>query len=334
MAASVQMEQRTFEEGSCSFEEGCVDALGDRKLLRFSLKNPNTGAGDLFLGRPELTSELFEYSACHDHYHFTGYANYRLLDGDRNVVATGHKQAFCLLDYEPLSEDAPQEMYNCEFQGIQAGWSDIYERSLPCQWVDVTDVEPGEYTLEVHVNFEQRLAEEDYANNIGFATVTIEPDSCPMGCRDDDAGCCSAEDPCGRANDGYCDCNGTMEWDADDCRTCLACEMDTTCVAGCTLASDECCDPSNPCGLADNDVCDCEGTQTWDQFDCTSCVSSDPECANVNTCPNGCTEAANQPQCCTAANSCGYDNDGYCDCGGNQAWDAADCSNCTNPSCD
>ncbi len=339
LEASAEVVQREFVDGSCSFAEGCVDALGVRKLLRFSLKTPNTGAGDLFLGQP-FGNDLFEYSSCHDHYHFQGYAEYRILDTGGNPLAIGHKQAFCLLDYEALDGTSTPAQYDCSYQGISAGWSDIYESNLPCQWVDITDLPAGSYELEIRLNFEQTLAEESYANNTATIPITVEGDSCPNGCRPVDATCCAAGDPCGWAADGSCDCGGHYEWDVADCSACLplpdgSCDLVTSCVGGCTLATDPCCDAANTCNLDGNDVCDCEGTQAWDDADCTSCYSADPNCAAVDTCPNGCAAASQQPGCCGNTDDCGYANDGWCDCNGNAPWDFADCSNCqsTEPDC-
>lgn len=162
-----------FQQGSCSFFEGCIGAIGPRKLLRFDLKTPNIGDGDLFLGDPS-GNPLFVYSSCHDHMHFEGYARYRLLDAQMNEVATGHKQAFCLLDWEPFAPDAPdQPLYSCGYQGIQKGWADTYESNLPCQWVDVTGLPPGDYQLDVAVNEDHTLGEKDYSNNNASVTVTI-----------------------------------------------------------------------------------------------------------------------------------------------------------------
>lgn len=331
---SAEVVQRTFVEGSCSLEEGCIDALGDRKLLRFSLRTPNTGGGDLFLGDP-TGNDLFQYSPCHDHYHFKGYAEYRLLDENGNELALGHKQAFCLLDYDPLEGTATDPQYDCSYQGISKGWSDIYESSLPCQWVDITDVPAGNYQLHIRLNYEHTLAEESFDNNEAFIPIVVEPDSCPNGCRPDDAVCCGDVDTCGWAGDGSCDCGGQYEWDAGDCASCLSCDLVTTCSGGCTLNEGNCCTAANSCGLANNDVCDCEGAQAWDEADCTSCISSDPECANVDTCPNGCAAAAMQVGCCGATDDCGYAGDGWCDCGGTTPWDFADCSNCLSnePDC-
>lgn len=163
----------TFVQGSCSFFEGCIGALGDRTLLRFSLRTPNIGQGDLFLGDP-TGNDLFVYSPCHNHFHFNGYANYRLLDQQMVEVANGHKQAFCLLDFEQMDPNANQNAkYDCSYQGIQHGWADTYEKDLPCQWVDVTGVPPGDYLLEISLNQDHTLGESDYTNNMALVPVNI-----------------------------------------------------------------------------------------------------------------------------------------------------------------
>lgn len=179
-AESATIRRINFQEGSCSFFEGCIGALGQRDLLRFSLRTPNIGDGDMFLGDP-TGNDLFVYSSCHDHYHFEGYANYRLLDLNMNEVATGHKQAFCLLDWEPFAPDAPQQRkYSCEWQGIQKGWADTYENDLPCQWVDITGVVPGDYLLEITLNVNHTLGEKDYSNNQELVPITIPVPNPPM----------------------------------------------------------------------------------------------------------------------------------------------------------
>jgi hypothetical protein len=334
LTSTVEIRVRDFSQDACVIQEGCVTQAGRRRLLRFSLKTPNKGAGDLFMGEP-WDSPLFEYSSCHDHFHFQGYANYRLLDANNQPVALGHKQAFCLLDFEALGPNSPQAQYDCNYQGISAGWSDIYESSLPCQWVDVTDVAGGTYTLEVKLNEGRTLIESDYTNNIATISVTIPPNSCPGGCNPVDAAACQPGDPLNKANNGICDCGGMYDWDIDDCKSCVACDLNTTCPGGCTLSTDACCAPGNPCNKANDGVCDCEGLQPWDTEDCKSCASNDPECANVNTCPGGCANAAQQPGCCGPTDTCGYANDGWCDCSGTAAWDSTDCSHCTtvDPDC-
>jgi hypothetical protein len=170
---SLQFDTRVFEADSCAIVEGCVDGAGERRLLRFSTQTPNIGNADMILGDPTLQPD-FEFSACHGHYHFEGYARYQLLDGEGTIVATGHKQAFCLLDSARVSPTAsPTPRYHCSFQGIQAGWSDIYGAGLDCQWVDITGVAEGDYTLRIEINPDHTLPESDYSNNAITIPVTI-----------------------------------------------------------------------------------------------------------------------------------------------------------------
>src|SRR5262245_11167946 len=80
IAASAFTETLDFAETDCAVVEGCVNGPGDRLLLRFDVATPNVGTADLVLGKPKASPNLFEYSPCHGHYHFTGYAKYQLLD--------------------------------------------------------------------------------------------------------------------------------------------------------------------------------------------------------------------------------------------------------------
>jgi hypothetical protein len=143
-----------------------VNGDGFRRLLRFAVQTPNRGTADLRFGVPD-NNELFQYSECHQHYHFRGYADYKLMDAAGNVAAEGHKQAFCLEDYEPDPDNPSTEraVYDCYFQGIQMGWSDTYDSYLDCQWIDITDVAPGAYFLEVDLNPLHLIPEKSYDDN-------------------------------------------------------------------------------------------------------------------------------------------------------------------------
>jgi hypothetical protein len=176
----VEFEWVFFEDGDCAIAEGCVMGPGWRRLLRFPTWTPNTGGADLYLGRPSDSLEYFEYSACHDHYHFNSYAQYELRNLDGSVAAEGHKQAFCLLDfYQYPGTDGRGANYTCSNQGISRDWQDVYGGHLDCQWVDVTDVEEGDYDLWVDLNFEHILNESDYSNNSSTLRVTV-PEAPPL----------------------------------------------------------------------------------------------------------------------------------------------------------
>jgi hypothetical protein len=196
----------------CVIMEGCVTQAGWRRLLLFDTFTPNVGTGDFHMGAPQDHPDLFEYSMCHMHYHFNGYANYTLIDSSGAEAAHGHKQAFCLEDSERVDTTAPaRPTYDCSDQGIARGWGDLYYAGLPCQWVDVTDVPAGNYTLRIDINggadaASHPITELSYTNNTAMASVTIPADD-PAA--DPTVACTGpfADDrDCGWTNAGTFDC--------------------------------------------------------------------------------------------------------------------------------
>ncbi len=166
-----------FPANNCAITERCVNGPGWRRLLLFDTVTPNRGTADMFMGPPAANADRFEYSMCHMHYHFNTYAQYALKRADGTNAANGHKQAFCLMDTNTIvGESAEGLQYTCENQGIQMGWQDVYGSYLDCQWIDVTDVAPGAYTLNVAVNTEHVLVERNYDNNVANIPITITPD--------------------------------------------------------------------------------------------------------------------------------------------------------------
>jgi hypothetical protein len=173
LSGSLQLSTEDIAEDDCQVLEGCVMSAGMRDLLRFEITTPNLGEGDLVLGDPGSgDNPMFVFSECHGHYHFESYAAYELIDEAGKVVAPGHKQAFCLMDSTNWGSGEPP-VYHCGDQGISKGWADTYGWWLDCQFVDVTDVPPGDYRLRVHLNTESVLAEGDYSNNTTEVPVTL-----------------------------------------------------------------------------------------------------------------------------------------------------------------
>lgn len=167
------LDDQFFGMNSCSLEEMCIEATGQRRLLRFSTVTANVGEADLVVGVPSSDDPFWEWGECHGHYHFANYAVYELV-GPSGVVATGRKQAFCLEDTDQIDPNKPGQGFTCEYQGISAGWADQYSVSLPCQWIDVTDVPPGDYTLRISINPEQILAESSYDDNVFETAVQVD----------------------------------------------------------------------------------------------------------------------------------------------------------------
>lgn len=161
----------SFATNSCTVLEGCAVA-GQRRLLRFTTESRNIGDADLMIGSP-VGNPLFEFDNCHGHYHFRAFAEYRLVNSCGQVAAS-LKVGFCLTDSSRWNTNAnPSSVFSCTFQGIQTGWADIYSSATPCQWIDITGLPAGNYTLQMETNPEQRLVESDYSNNSTNIAVTI-----------------------------------------------------------------------------------------------------------------------------------------------------------------
>jgi hypothetical protein len=170
--SSITIQERPFEADHCAIIEGCVGAPGFRTLMRFNTVIHNQGSGNLSVGAPDRNDSRWEYSPCHGHYHFKDVAEYELL-GAGGVVAGGHKQAFCLVDTLPIDPAAGCASHNCDDQGITAGWADVYGASLDCQWIDITGLPAGIYTLRLRINPGRVLSESDYSNNVYETEVSL-----------------------------------------------------------------------------------------------------------------------------------------------------------------
>jgi hypothetical protein len=196
------VQAQTFSPLDCSVQEGHIQA-GRRLLLQFPTWLSNVGAGDLTIGDPQSYPDLFEFATCHGHYHVRDYAVYRLwrpalyLDWlalkaahpeicsaellrlhpeFANQVVAGFKQGFCVVPETPVCEPAPppNPIYNCEYQGFDAGWTDVYSVGTEGQWIDITEVPKGRYIFESEVNSERRIQESNYANDAATIVIVIK----------------------------------------------------------------------------------------------------------------------------------------------------------------
>ncbi|MCB0663339.1 MAG: hypothetical protein KDC24_11410, partial [Saprospiraceae bacterium] len=139
---------------ACLLQEGCIKGYGQRTIIRFDTWIDNIGNTDYFVGRPPndvfSSDPIWEFDICHNHWHYEGYASYHLYDENGNSTPVGFKNGFCVMDVGCNPGSSPS--YNCQFQGISTNCFDLYDSYLDCQWIDITDVAPGAYTLVTQVN--------------------------------------------------------------------------------------------------------------------------------------------------------------------------------------
>uniref|UniRef100_A0A8C7ZD86 Lysyl oxidase homolog n=1 Tax=Oryzias sinensis TaxID=183150 RepID=A0A8C7ZD86_9TELE len=164
----------------CAAEENCLSRsayaptvrdIDFRVLLRFPQKVKNQGTSDFLPVKPR---HQWDWHSCHQHFHsMDAFSNYDLLDVVSGLkVAEGHKASFCLEDTG--CEPGFRRRYACttHTQGLSPGCHDTYAANIDCQWIDITDVPPGNYILKVTVNPNLYVLESDFSNNIVRCDVT------------------------------------------------------------------------------------------------------------------------------------------------------------------
>jgi hypothetical protein len=173
---SLEMTEESYDAESCEVRHGCVLEAGDRRLLRFSVSIVNYGEGDAVLPGPMSAPELYEFDECHGHHHVKEFASYDLLDPDGNSVVAGRKQGYRLGDVHPYCKyDRAKPFADFDEKSvITAGWGDIYHAGLPCQWIDASQVPPGDYVLRVNVDIADHIEEDDVFPNSVEVPVTID----------------------------------------------------------------------------------------------------------------------------------------------------------------
>ncbi|XP_017889391.1 lysyl oxidase homolog 2B isoform X1 [Ceratina calcarata] len=180
---TAHLEDRQLFWLQCAMEENCVASqayriqkesenwhLETRRLLRFTARILNAGTADF---RPSVPKHLWEWHMCHMHYHsMEVFATFDVLDLNGSRLAEGHKASFCLEDNQCLPGIEPR--YKCANygdQGISVNCTDVYRHNIDCQWVDISELTPGEYVFKVAVNPEFKVGEMSFDNNAAICRL-------------------------------------------------------------------------------------------------------------------------------------------------------------------
>ncbi|XP_061621666.1 lysyl oxidase homolog 1 [Phyllopteryx taeniolatus] len=172
--ASTYIQRARMYSLRCAAEEKCLSSSAYapetndydvRVLLRFPQRVKNKGTADFMPNRPHHT---WEWHSCHQHYHsMDEFSHYDLLEvSSGRKVAEGHKASFCLED--TTCDFGHLKRYACtsHTQGLSPGCYDTYNADIDCQWIDITDIQPGNYILKLKVNPKFLVMESDFTNNV------------------------------------------------------------------------------------------------------------------------------------------------------------------------
>ncbi len=182
--------------------------VGAERRLRMDNGTANAGEGALYLrggpdqgdGTQEVIQRIFRddgtwwerlagefvYHPDHSHVHFEDWSEYRLREylpggGVGQILSVGRKVSFCIVDYSVYDSSLPNFSWSRGFvsctstvQGLSVGWLDLYTKTLPDQYVDITGIPPGVYWLESVADPFDRILESDETNNAARIPVSID----------------------------------------------------------------------------------------------------------------------------------------------------------------
>ncbi len=186
-----------FEGYVTNLGDGPLDLSGDPRLA--DPEDPTshdvwqrviTSTGDwVSLTKPPVR---YQTDDGHNHFHLMEIVAYSLWDeAGTTQILPGRKVGFCMLDVESLPERHPhpgEQTYESEVvencrandpdadslrMGVTEGWRDVYEGSVTFQWVDVSELRPGNYRLAAESDPYDIVVETDETNNGAAVSETI-----------------------------------------------------------------------------------------------------------------------------------------------------------------
>ncbi len=186
-----------------SLPEKIEEELATPKMIvsqrEFTTNAGNPANGAEYLERPHLeeatnAEEVYSSADGHHHWHLQHIARYSLWNAQRTAeVAPSQKVGFCLDDSQHVepAKGPPAPVYATNvapytgfcrqyepnatslYEGISPGWRDVYNSELAFQWVDVSDVAPGEYWLREDVDPGDLLEEAEGGSKTSYSSSEV-----------------------------------------------------------------------------------------------------------------------------------------------------------------
>ena len=196
MAKIADLQQTNFSDG--------------RTMLRYSTTVVNVGAGAFEVHGTRISpsemsqsQRIFDSAGTfrdaetagtmvfggdgHNHWHVDNLASTELLALNGNRVGTSNKRGFCFWDnikYRLRLLGAPRNVFyqaagcgtldsNAVAMGLSVGWGDKYAATLPDQLIDISNLAPGRYRLQITADLQNWFAEIDETNNTTWVDLQL-----------------------------------------------------------------------------------------------------------------------------------------------------------------
>ena len=143
------------------------------------------------VSRELATSAVAQYSGDgHNHWHVQEMMRYDLWGSSGTIQ--GAKVGFCFLDSDPYNLSLPGAIGSPHYpgsacgtnpnalsnrMGLSIGWGDKYGWNLAYQWVDITGLPSGSYTVRAMADPNGFFVESNEANQCAFVTLSISQTS-------------------------------------------------------------------------------------------------------------------------------------------------------------
>lgn len=153
-----------------SCESGCLNTTGRHRTLAVGARVLNMGSGDLLLGAPgspgvRVAPATGSYaSGCTEYGYAEDLVRYELIGADGSV----YSRADARLSPGCRGEEAAS--FGCGFLGLTRN---VYSTAFGCDQLPIDGVAPGDYTLRLTIDPNDRIAETDENNNVVESPITL-----------------------------------------------------------------------------------------------------------------------------------------------------------------
>jgi len=185
----LRMDGYVHNAGAGALEiRGSANVSGTMTTVTQMVYDSNTAVAPVPVLSNPAPRVLFEGADGHNHFHLRHAMRYSLWNQGRTAeVAPSQKVGFCLVDSQRIESFArTTAVYTvaanafCQqnnptassvVMGVSGGWRDIYSALLAFQWVDISDVAPGQYWLRADADPDRVVVEANETNAPGYATA-------------------------------------------------------------------------------------------------------------------------------------------------------------------